>query len=330
MPIQHAKSPCCQGVIYRFGNRRRQCASCRRTWSIRSKKRGRKPLRVSAKLARQYLTRGLPSLPILAQQRQLSVRRIRHRLCLSRTALLQSDSFLAPPPDVPLLAIADAIWQWIDRKKYTIFIILLKPLGSNQAIICPPLLCAGHETPGWSAAFAKLPREWHNRIFALICDGNVGLISQAYQNHWLLQRCHAHLRRWLNNYLSDSPLSRHRQAAEDVHRLVTVAITTRNRLELAHTVLELREIYQATTSRWVRKVISGFLKHVREYRTYLEHEEFDLPTTTNAVESLNSLIRELQYKSRGFSSPDALLQWITALLVIKQTMLCNGSFQQKK
>ncbi len=247
----------------------------------------------------------------------------------SRDVLIRKERWPSPPDNVPLIAIADAIWQWINGERHTLHIILLKSLGSTEAIICPPLLRKGDETLGWPMAFSKIPQEWKNRIIALICDGNSGLVSMAYRNEWLLQRCHAHLRRFLNNYLRTGPRGTQRALAKEVHNLVTVILICRDRLTVARSALRLREIYHTTKSRGIRKVISGFIKHIPEYRTYLEYPEIDLPTTTNAVESLNNLIRELQRRTRGFRSPESFLKWVNALLLNKKTITCNGHFSTK-
>lgn len=329
MPIVHAKSPCCQGKIYRFGNRRRQCALCRSTWRIRKKKRGRKCVRVHPSTAARYLGGALPPSSSRTRRGNGSRWRVYHRMGRSRDVLIQRSRWATPLPATPLIAIADAIWQWIGGTRHTLYLILLKPRGSSEAIICPPLLRQGEETIGWKEAFSLLPQEWQERIDALVCDGNAGLVSLAYRRGWLLQRCHVHLRRFLNNYLRTGSQSRARALAADVHRLVSITLVTHDRLTLIRTLLRLREIYHATSSRGVKKVISGFIKHAGEYRTYLDHPAFDLPTTTNAIESLNSLIRALQHRARGFRSPRSFSQWVDALLMQRKTITCNGHLSTK-
>lgn len=278
----------------------------------------------------RYLIRALPSLRHLAQTRGIPVTRIQYRLRRSLKNLLIHPSWVSPRSQVPLIAIADAIWQWIGGERYTLHIILLKPVNSTEAVIFPPLLYKGNETLGWPMAFAQLPLEWKTRIIALVGDGNAGLLAVAYREHWLIQRCHAHLRRFLNNYLRTGLRGTKRVLAKEVHDLVTIMLTSRDRLTVARTALQLRAIYHGTNSHGIRKVISGFLKHVPEYRTYLDHQDIDLPTTTNAAESLNNLIRELQRRSRGFCSPQSFLRWVNAVLMTKKTMVCNGTFQPKK
>lgn len=284
---------------------------------------------MDAHYAMRYLAHDLPPLSHLTLKGRVSEAQLKRRLHSSRAQLLRTSSWPAPPCDVPLIAIADAIWQWINKVRYTLYLILLKPLYHTEAIICLPLLKKGEETSGWPEAFEQLPSEWKKRVFALICDGNVGMISYARHHHWLVQRCHAHLRRYLNNYISRSPKSRHRKLGEEVHTLATILITSRDQRRVAKAALRLREIYHTVRSRSFKKALSGLIKHTQEFRTYLEYPELDLPTTTNAVESLNSMVRELLRRTRGFRTLESFLQWVTALLVTKKTITCNGHFSTK-
>src|SRR5262245_9130522 len=58
MNLLHAKSPCCRAKIYRFGSRHRQCSLCKRTWSVRRKKRGPDPWRTTPRLLEAVLVQG--------------------------------------------------------------------------------------------------------------------------------------------------------------------------------------------------------------------------------------------------------------------------------
>src|SRR3989339_895570 len=58
MNILHGKSPCCQAKIYKFGGKRKQCSLCKKTWSVRKKKRGRKAKRINPDLLNKVLGKG--------------------------------------------------------------------------------------------------------------------------------------------------------------------------------------------------------------------------------------------------------------------------------
>ena len=64
----------------------------------------------------------------------------------------------------------------------------------------------------------------------------------------------------------------------------------------------------------------------RDIRTYLQHPELHLPTTTNTIESMNKLIRK---QCRCLKTPQSLQRWATAFIRMRPTITCNGHiFQQ--
>ena len=90
---------------------------------------------------------------------------------------------------------------------------------------------------------------------------------------------------------------------------------------------ELECIMDETSSRVLRSVLSGFLTHYRDYRTYLVYPELYLPRTSNTAESLIGMIRSLCYRARGFRTIHALRAWIEALIKHRRTVRCNGVHQ---
>lgn len=330
MPIVHAKSQCCRGIIRRFGGRRRQCATCSKTWRIRYRKRGPSQLRIDSKLAIKYICGDLLPLSRVAKKRKISPQCFQYRFQHSLDVLLSQSSWPALPSKVPLIAIADGLIQVIEGKIFTLFVILLRPVNSHRAIICEPYLAPGHESPpNWRLAFGRLPKYWQNRILALICDGRIELLSLAKSRGWVTQRCHAHLKRRIQQYVSKGPLSRNRDEGQKVQGLVEIILKERNKLKMVQTMLKLQEKLKSMKSRNLRRTISGFLKHVPQYRSYLEHPELNLPATTNSVESVNGVIREVLRRARGFRTRRSFLRWVTAVLITKRYIACKGKNSTK-
>ncbi len=56
---------------------------------------------------------------------------------------------------------------------------------------------------------------------------------------------------------------------------------------------------------------------LRFYRSYLTHPNLGLPLTTNAVESMCRLLREMFRSSRAGSNPASVLLWATALIRLR-------------
>lgn len=309
----------------RFGGRRRQCVQCKGTWRIRKKKRGRKRIRASATLAVRYLSRDIATLRSFAKR--FRVGKDHAQLLLRRSmesyAVRTEEWTCTLPAAVPLILVADAIWYRIQGIKYTIYVLLLRPVEGREAVIAPPVVSAGHEDiAGWEQAYASLPELIRSRICALVCDGGTGLVALAHRKGLHLQRCHFHLFAAVQNYLTTGPRSLHRAYAVRILRSVQHAVRAPEH-EARITLRALGAVRRCSRSRGVRRVLGGLALHWQEYRTYLAHPELHLPATSNAAESYIQGIRDLMYRCRGFRTVPALKRWLTAFVCFKKTIQCN-------
>ncbi len=136
--------------------------------------------------------------------------------------------------DAPrLIAVADAIWYHVGKEFYTIYIILLRPTASTDAVICPPVILSGREDlAGWEQAFASLPPVVQKRVIALVCDGATSLAALARSRYWILQRRHFHLIAAVQNYLTTGRRSTHRVYAFRVLRTVQTLLATHEPREI--------------------------------------------------------------------------------------------------
>lgn len=327
---KHLKSVCrCEHFI-RHGGKRRKCVSCGRTWTIRPRRRGRKQFRAEHNLIERYLSGSIHSIRTLAKQNcwnrdhaQQMVRR-----SLARYVAKHGNNLR---PSLPsrgrLVAVADAIWHRIRREKITIYLILLRPVGSDEATIALPVFFPGHEDrEGWRYAWKQIPAAYLRRISALVCDGQWWLISFGYRQGWVVQRCQFHLLANLQMYLGIRDRQRNSKVLALVHDLFTTADPKRSRLILA----QLAKIRAVSKSRGMRRVLSGLETNYQDFQSYLRHPRLNLPTTTNTAESCISGVRELMRRCRGFRSKEALLLWVTGYILWKKTIRCNGKKPQKK
>lgn len=260
----------------------------------------------------------------MAQQQQLSPETIRADRRRSRDILLRAPR-LEPPTRGRLICTADALVQRIMGRWYTAYFILIRPINDTTAIIAKPLLRLGHEGhDGWIAAFAQLPPRTRLRIIALISDGHYALRGIALQRQWHIQRCHFHLKFGLANYLSKSPHSRQRVRALLIYQAINRIITSTDSMAVTRSILYLRQQYRNIRAAGTRTVLRGFLKFWKDYRTYLNHPELHLPTTSNAAESLVQSIRDVQYRARGFRTTEAYERWVHAICLQRKTIRCRG------
>lgn len=316
----HEKSLCCNASIRLFGERRRQCSVCQKTWRVWKKNRGRKKNRLAFDLLFQYFERKSKNTRL--QKRILSARL---RLILQK---FNVETSWPKIPDGQLIVVADGLIEHFENKKYAVYFILIRSIYDSKAYIFPPYMRAeGEVVLGWKEAFAKLPDEVLNRICALVCDGHTGLVYLAKAHGWGLQRCHFHLIYNIGHLSSFGPLNQTNSRGLRIKNLVQVVLSHKNPEAISLALRALQKIKDGITSRAFKTVISGFLKHYEDYRTYLNYPQYFLPTTSNSAEFLNSQIRDLQYRARGFRTPKSFFAWIIGFCKYRKFVTCRSKNQ---
>lgn len=320
MNKKHEKSSCCSAPIRLFGARRRQCVSCKRTWRVWPKKQGRKRVRLNVKSLFEYFGGTL-------KNKRLKKRTLSAHL-RSLLGKFNSNTPWPPVPEENLIVIADGLIQFFKKEKYTIYFILVRSITGSRAFILPPYMRKGEEaTLGWHEAFAQIPNDVFVRIKALVCDGHTGLVYLAKANYWVLQRCQFHLLARVAHNASFGPLGKNKGIGLKVKNLMELVLYHKNSTVILLAIEALRKIKKGISSRNFKTVISGFTRHYEDYRSYLNFPEYNLPTTSNTAESLNALIRNLQYRAKGFNTPKSLFAWIEGFCKYKKSITCNPKNQ---
>ena len=315
----HEKSPCCGTAIYRFGQRRRQCSKCRKTWRVWQKKRGRTKHRIQFEILLRYFQGNLSGMSL---DRHTRAARLRNTL-----RAFNEKTPWYPVSNGPLIAVVDGLIEYFNGKKYTLYLILLRSVSGQQAVVLPPYLKVGTESGcGWEEALLRLPVEVHRRILALVCDGHTGLIEVAKNFGWIVQRCHFHLLARIEHCMSFGPRGKNTKLAIKLRKLAQ-SVLYRNDRETLYALNQLVVIKPTISSPAFRTVISGLLKHYRDYRRYLEFPSYYLPTTSNSAEHLVGLIRDLQYRARGFRTPTSFVAWATGFCKYQKTVTCRPKNQ---
>ena len=329
MLIQHEKSPCCRGAIRRFGGRRRQCIVCLKTWSVWRRKQGKKRLRVSVDLAHRFVFARL--LPTRAERsgHPQSRNERQYRLAASRHQCAASCPWPSPPETGTLIAVADALVKRVGRRWRTVYLILVRPVEDDEAIILPPFHREGTETViGWRQAFDALPEGVRSRIAALVCDGHRGLVHEALWRGWVLQRCHFHLIARIQGRLSKWRTGRNSAEGHRIFSLVKHVLTAAESVQLHPAITRLEECAWDARSPELKGILSGFVNHYMDYRAYLKFPGLRLPTTNNTTEALISCIEELCRRARGFTSFNTFCEWTTALVKTRCAIKCRPQNQQ--
>lgn len=331
MDTKHAKSPCCDAQIYRFGHRRRQCCVCKRTWTIRPKKRGRPIIRIPPKVLRQIFLEKYTLLHLAKRRPHVHLLSFRHRF---RQALLRFNNHpnsLNVPPG-PLTLLADGLWFQFDDKPWVLYLTALKSCSDKVAIFMDPILLPGQEGAGrWRKVFAAIPAEPRSRIKALVVDNLQGMKRIAHKEKWILQLCHFHLILKLQVQRGRAKRAlKGGRIREIIYQKIRQSLETSDEEQLNLLLKQLD--YLAHTfcgTLRIQAMIREFIQSVGYYRAYLTNPALHLPSTTNTVESMCCIIRDLLRRNRCASSPQALLRWTTAQIRLRQTLVCNGKNHQQ-
>lgn len=230
-------------------------------------------------------------------------------------------------PRGSLLLMIDGLWFSFKRKKWTLYCLALRTVRGTRARILPPILCLGKESAWqWQELIGQLPVSVRKRVKALISDHFTGVETIADKEGWLLQLCHFHLISYLYTILGGKKRTvkwrRGRFRAYRAVRALLIESDERKAARIRKRIEILMNDPQCPR-RWKMR-LREFLRCVHLYRTYLTHPELNLPTTTNAIENLNSRLRALAQRSRGFRTPQALERWVNAYVYFHPKVKCNG------
>jgi len=331
MNTKHAKSLCCQASIRRFGHRRRQCTSCKRTWSIRPKKRGRPLIRISPQVLNQIFLKGYTLQQLAHRRPSVGLLNFRHRF---RQALSR---FVARPcpqkiPSGPLTLLADGLYFLFHKKPWVLYLIALKSCRGKTAVFLDPVLLPGKEGAArWRQVFSAIPPKARPHIKALVVDNLNGMKRIAKHENWLLQLCHFHLiLKFQIQYRRGRRALRGGKIRDEIYRLIRQTLETSEESVFNYSFDRLTRIAQMSCgTQRIQATVRDFLQSVPYFRTYRTHPELNLPTTTNTIESMCCIIRDLLRRNRCASSPQSLLKWTTALIRLRKKLICNGKHHQQ-
>ena len=207
--------------------------------------------------------------------------------------------------------------------------MFLRAIDGEDAAILPPYYALRREVYAeWNNALETIHPNTLLRVKALVSDGHRGLTSFALRRNWFIQRCHIHLIMAIQARRSRWAMSRKRIEGEELFMLVNCVLKNPSVQEAKNAISRIEEIGWLSSSKMLKKVLQGFVTSGEDYRTYLNHPELNLPTTSNTAESLNALVDDLSSRARGFRTVNSMNAWIIALCKERGTIKCRGKYQQ--
>lgn len=321
MKTLHLKSPCCQEIVQHFGGKRRRCANCGKTWTVRPKKRGRKPIRRFTNPLTEIIGRGT-TLTVWANRHQVGLANASQQF---HRALIRFINKPSKPVIVlsPYVLLVDALWFTFKKQDWVMFLLALKPAMEHRAYFLDPVLLPGGESyENWNTALTAIPLKLKKQIKALVSDGFRISKSIALEQGWIHQRCHFHLIAYLQVRRGKRKRLVGASVREGIYQTIILLLKERKLQKVKTLSTQLRQLScKPDCPRSMQMIVAEFLRHLSEFRAYLNYPELHLPTTTGSIETMCKLIRK---RVSTIRTAKALRLWATALIRLKSPITCNG------
>lgn len=221
----------------------------------------------------------------------------------------------------------DGIRFQFSGRPWVLYQRALKPCRGKTAVFLDPVLLEGKEGAwNWESLISAIPMPIQARIRGIVVDNIRGIEHLAQRHGWILQLCQFHLimklqvhPRWQRRALKGGNIR------FELYRLVRLALDAPEGPDLDAVLKQISGLLKTRCgTRRIKMMIREFLRCVGFYRAWRTHPQLGMPATTNAVESMNSIIRDMFRRNRSASSPKALQLWATARVRHRSKIVCNG------
>jgi hypothetical protein len=230
-------------------------------------------------------------------------------------------------PEGTLVLLVDGLWFRFKDRPWVLYLMAVKACCGSEAVFLDPVLVPGREGAlSWRKALSTIPAEVLARIRAIAADNLPGMKKLAHENGLVLQLCHFHLLMKLMAVRHGVKRAlRGGKVREEIHALVRGVLELPEGKPHEGVLGRLRMLAGADCgTQRIRTNVVEFLKTFRYYRNYLKYPELGLPHTTNTVESMCRIIREMFRSSRAGSNPESVQLWAKALIRMRPNITCNG------
>lgn len=308
----------------KFGGRRRQCVTCKKTSTVRAKKRGVKARkRRVTSLENTFVEKF--TLVQQARRAQVSANGFAKRHAQSLTSLCKKP-WPHTLPDGRLILVMDAIWFAVNDIRHTLYLTGFRNVEDDTLHFLPPILRHGNESQKeWREILEGVPRKVTKRVCAVVSDSFSGSGGLAKKQKWVYQRCQAHVLIRLSTLCGDNKLAvTWRDGRQEIKRLMHVLMNTRDPAQIPSIVDQLFVLSRDPRCPMkLYQIVKRTVRTLDEYRACYLHPELRLPATTNALENTNGRIRAVLNRARGCRTPSSLITWITAYLWFHPTVKCR-------
>lgn len=252
---------------------------------------------------------------------------LRSRFHRSLELWLRNNSLPKLPTNTKLISIVDGIWFRLGKRKikYCCYIILLRPINKDEAVVAVVNLRKGRESVWeWEKVFKKIPIAVRRNIVALTSDKWQGIESFYRKRGWHLQLCHTHIKRKvfeLRGFRKVPARDLRQEATKTVYRFLETSSDVK------------ADVYQDKLKRIFAHPVcpksfpsrlSALVRKGHYFRTYRKVPELNLPVTTNCVEQINDQIKNVLSNTRGMPTIKSLKLWLDILHRKNKRVKCRG------
>lgn len=227
--------------------------------------------------------------------------------------------------DAPVL-LMDGVWYAFKDHYWILYLFLLKRKDGTAYVLDPVMLKGKESLENWQQALRTIPRRFKKQIRVVVSDNFRSSVIVARKAKWLHQLCHFHLLAELRRKRGKRKKTISAKALrEEIYQSIQTVLYVRAKEKVVALLHRLRVLADDPSCPVRLSFIVGeFIRRHALYRTYLDHPEYDIPTTTNAVESFNKMIRK---HTRYLRTPRAVQLWATVFVRRRKTIRCNGRHQ---
>lgn len=213
----------------------------------------------------------------------------------------------------------DGVWYAFKDHYWILYLFLLKRRDGTAYVLDPVMLKGKESLANWQEAIRTIPRRFKKQIRVVVSDNFRSSVIVARRAKWLHQLCHFHLLAELRRKRGKRKKTISAKALrEEIYQSIQAVLYVRSK-EKVTALLERLTVLAQDPACPVRLsfIVGEFIRRHSLYRTYLNHPEYDIPTTTNAVESFNKLIRK---HTRYLHTPKAVQLWATVFVRRRKTI----------
>lgn len=281
-------------------------------------------MRHSHNLLASVFDKGRPVAQLHAEYPHLSVSALQKRV----NQLMKTEA--GKPREYPTsleasVLVMDGIWYEFKHEYWILYLFLLKGRNGIGYVLDPVILRGKESRANWERAIRTIPEHLKKHVRVMVSDNFRSSVIIARKQRWLHQLCHFHLLAELRRKRGKRKRKTISAKAlrEEIYQSIQAILYVHSK-EKVETLLKRLAVLAQDLSCPVRLsfTVGEFVRRHRLYRTYLEYPEYDIPTTTNAVESLNKLIRK---HTRYLRTPEAVQLWATVFVRRRKTICCNGN-----